>query len=198
MNRYRDQRAAEREREGQLSRHMKAQLWYAIQNFLIAAGNLSKFLWATKAGANAETWTRRSEDRRQLRASLEVADNSVLKLSPTFRNHFEHMDERIEQWAETSRMMVSDLIGSPNTIGGFQTGDFFRSYDPANHTWAFRGEVFEIVPVVEAMDRLLAIAEREAEKSHHPKPPDPPASEPASTGGGGQERCSPGCGQVGR
>lgn len=58
------------------------QLWFALQAFLIAAANISKLLWGTKAGTNAETWGRRKRERLQLRTSLGVADNSILQLSP--------------------------------------------------------------------------------------------------------------------
>lgn len=160
------------------------QLWFAIQSFLISAANISKLLWGTKAGTNAETWAKRKRERLQLRTSLGVADNSILKLSPEFRHHYEHFDERIEDWAQRSsacHVLVDDLIGSTAAIGGLDSEDFMRSYDPATHRLSFRGETFEIVPVVEAINELLPIVIEVASKPHWEEP-----GWSATAGDGGQ------------
>ena len=159
------------------------QLWFSLQSFLIAAANISKLLWGTKAGTNAETWKRRTRERLQLRVSLGVAENSILKLSPEFRNHFEHLDERIEDWAEASprRVLISDLIGPTSGFGGVAPDEFLRSYDPDTQRLSFRGETFEIVPVVQAIDALLTVVQQEAAKPHWDDP-----GQSAIAAGGGQ------------
>jgi hypothetical protein len=64
-------------------------IWYSIQAFLIATGNLSKLLWPSTPAI--------LERGSELRASLSVEDNSCLQ-PRTFRNHFEHYDERLENF----------------------------------------------------------------------------------------------------
>lgn len=68
-------------------------IWYSIQAILVAAGNVSKLLWPPKPLL--------PERGAELRASLSVDDDSPLE-PRTFRNHFEHFDERLEQWATSS------------------------------------------------------------------------------------------------
>ncbi|HEV2810808.1 MAG TPA: hypothetical protein VGV93_10495 [Acidimicrobiales bacterium] len=161
------------------------QLWFSIQSFLISAANISKLLWGTKAGTNAEKWAKRKRERLQVRTSLGVADNSILKLSPEFRNHYEHFDERIEDWAERSssacHVLLNDVIGATATVHGLDSDSFMRSYDPATQRLSFRGETFEIIPVVEAINQLLPVAIEAASKPHWEDP-----GQSATTGGGGQ------------
>lgn len=153
------------------SAHMRSasdRLWYSLQNFLIASANISKLLWGTPSNTKPEIWKRRKKDRLELRKSLGVADNSILKLSPEFRNHFEHLDERLEEWADTSQRhnLVADLIGSTAMISGIDSEDYLRSYDPVARQLGFRGETFEIQPVVQAIEALLPRAQTEANTPH--------------------------------
>ena len=57
----------------------------------------SKILWPTKKQYKARG--------KHLRELLGVDDNNVLS-DRTFRNHFEHYDERIEEWFENSNSAV--------------------------------------------------------------------------------------------
>src|SRR5437870_10151252 len=84
---------ATQELENALQQNQTERVFYAIQTLLVAAANISKVFWPNH----------RYQDRgRKLRANLEVADNSVLALR-SFRDHFEHYDERLENWASSSR-----------------------------------------------------------------------------------------------
>lgn len=156
--------------------------WFALQAFLVATANISKLLWGSKQGEKLVV-KQRQHDRRELRASLGVMENSVLRLSPEFRNHFEHLDERIEEWAtdSTHHNHADDSIGPPNMIAGLDPGDMFRSYDPSTHILSFRGEAFDIPSVAHAVGVLVVKAEREAAKPHWEPP-----SHSASAGRGGQ------------
>ena len=65
-------------------------VWYSLQSFLIAFANISKIFWTKKQ--------RSYEERGQfLRKLLDVDDSSPFKIRDP-RNHFEHFDERIDDW----------------------------------------------------------------------------------------------------
>ena len=66
-----------------------AQLWLSVQSILVGAANISKLLWGSKK--------KRARERAELRAALEVHDDSPLN-SAELRNHLEHFDERLERW----------------------------------------------------------------------------------------------------
>src|SRR5205823_561990 len=99
-------------------------LWYAIRNVLISAANLSKICWGQGGKREAE--------RVAVRASIGVSDSSPLR--PTrFRNHFEHYDERLEDWADATTNFW--FIDKTVAVGGvrewitapLQDIDIFRS-----------------------------------------------------------------------
>ena len=116
-------------------------LWYSVQAFLAAAGNVSKLLW----GSNRSSAERRIE----LRASLSVSDDSPLR-PRIFRNHFEHFDERLEQWATSSKRhnFADSNVGPPNMIVGIDPEDFLRNFDTENFAVTFRGDVYHFRPVL--------------------------------------------------
>ncbi|GAA0882849.1 hypothetical protein GCM10009120_14460 [Sphingobacterium siyangense subsp. cladoniae] len=79
--------------------------WCSIQSILVAAGNVSKILWPS------QKYKLRGQ---KLRKLLGVEDNNPLA-SRKFRNHFEHYDERIEEWFESnSQGAYIDLSMNPS------------------------------------------------------------------------------------
>jgi hypothetical protein len=64
-----------------------------VQTILVSAANLSKMFWGIKPATEAK--------RRPLRRSLGVTKRSPL-YNRTLRNHFEHFDEKLEAWFDTS------------------------------------------------------------------------------------------------
>ena len=122
--------------------------WYSVQSLLIAVGNLSKIFWpATK-----------QEDRgRELRELFEVQDDSVLE-PRTFRNHFEHFDERLENWATSSshKNFADSNIGPPGMIGGVSADDHLRNFDTQNFAVTFRGDSYQLRPIFAALQDLHA------------------------------------------
>jgi hypothetical protein len=110
--------------------------WHALHGLLVAAANISKILWPVPEYAARGA---------RLRLQLGVADDSPLH-SRALRNHFEHVDERIETWTGGS----FDLnIGSEK---GFEKS--FRHFDLATGLVLFAGERFELRPVMEAIRDL--------------------------------------------
>jgi len=134
-------------------------IWYSIQAILVAAGNVSKLLWPPKPLL--------PERGTELRASLSVDDDSPLE-PRTFRNHFEHFDERLEQWAASSerRNFADSNVGPPGMIVGLEPGDFLRNFDTTNFAVTFRGDIYYLQPVINAIRDLWRKATVETEKPH--------------------------------
>ena len=132
-------------------------IWYSIQAFLVAAGNISKLLWPSEP--------RLPERGTELRASLSVGDESPLA-PREFRNHFEHFDERLEKWSTSSerRNFVDSNIGPQGMVTGVEPGDFLRNFDPKTFAVTFRGDVYHLQPVANAIRDLWQKASTEAQK----------------------------------
>ena len=134
-------------------------IWFSVQAFLVAAGNISKLLWPSREIIK----TRGLE----LRTSLGVDCNSPLE-PRTFRNHFEHFDERLEKWATSSqrRNFADSNIGPSGMIVGLDAGDFLRNFDATNYVVTFRGDTYNLRPIIHAIEKLYAKAIVEASKPH--------------------------------
>lgn len=144
--------------------------WIAIQNILGAAANISKALWGQGG--------RFAEQREPLRASLQVDDTSPLR-DVAMRNHFEHYDERLDKWWNTSesRNHLDMSVLPPGAVQGLADIDMFRVFDPSTADIVFWGQRFNVNDIVREAAKLLPIATAEASKPHW---------EPPSASGGGQ------------
>ena len=122
-------------------------LWYSLQNFLIAVGNISKILWPSN-----KAYTKRGE---YLRRFFNVEDNSSLK-QRTFRNHFEHFDERLEDWAKSSKKnnFIDSNVGSIVSVGGIE--DCLRNFDSDTWCLTFQGDQYDIKQVETDIQRILS------------------------------------------
>jgi hypothetical protein len=142
-----------------LDAHDMDGIWYSIQAFLVATGNISKLLWPPE-----KRFTKRGAE---LRKSLSVGDNSPLG-PRTFRNYFEHFDERLEEWATSSERhnFADSNVGPPGMIVGLDPEDYLRNFDPVNLTITFRGDVYDMKPIVDSIQVLWQKAKVEAQKPH--------------------------------
>ncbi|MDP9256977.1 MAG: hypothetical protein M3Q31_10535 [Actinomycetota bacterium] len=145
-------------------------VWIAIQNILGAAANISKALWG-QGGKFAK-------EREPLRASLQVDDTSPLR-NVAMRNHFEHFDERIDKWWDTSEShnLLDRSIMPPSAVEGLADIEMFRVFDPSTADIVFWGQRFNVNEIVREAARLLPIASVEAAKPHW---------DPLNTSGSGQ------------
>ncbi len=122
------------------------EVWSSIQSILVAAANVSKILWPQKKYAI------RGE---RLRELLKVDDNNMLS-DRSFRNHFEHYDERIEDWfKKQSSAVYCDLAVDPfkSILGNFPT-NHHRAYDPLTQTLTFRDESFDLAAVLKELKEI--------------------------------------------
>lgn len=131
-------------------------LWYSVQAFLVAVGNISKLFWPPDRCLR--------ERGVELRKSLSVRANSPLE-PRKFRNHFEHFDERLDDWATASEQknFVDFNIGS---ITGPQSGNCLRNFDPEKFAVTFRGDEYPLKPVINVINEIWQKAAIEAEKPH--------------------------------
>jgi hypothetical protein len=122
-------------------------LWYSVQALLVAAGNVSKLMWPPSS--------RIPQRGAELRRSLDVPEDSILR-PRAFRNHFEHFDERLEEWMLSSERhnFADSNVMPPGAIVGLDPSDFLRNLDPTTLTLTFRGDSYELRPLVEEIGAL--------------------------------------------
>lgn len=132
-------------------------VWYSIQGLLGAAGNISKLFWPV------QKYELRG---RQLRNALEINDDSPLQ-PRTFRNHFEHFDERLTDWATspTRGAFVDSNIGPSNMIGGIDPASFMRNFDTSRFAVTYRGDTYELKPIMLEIRTIGDRAKVEVDKS---------------------------------
>jgi hypothetical protein len=127
--------------------------------FLAHAAAASRILWppgnkAPRAKARAE----------ELRSVLQIGDGHGLE-KRALRNHLEHFDERLDQWAQdTLHGAFIDLcIGPVQTFlagPAVSRGDFLRVFEPDRKVFTFRGEEFDIQGLVVGIEEVMRAADR--------------------------------------
>jgi hypothetical protein len=140
-------------------------LWFAVHGFLSAAANVSKILWPTVAEARLNSkradvsGPERARKARgdELREILLVSEDSPLR-SRDFRNHFEHFDERLEDWALSPR---HNLWADENVFNGYSDTDpelrvQLRAVNVSTGSLIFRGGAHPIGPVAKALANLMS------------------------------------------
>lgn len=81
---------------------------------------------------------------------LKVEADNILS-NRKFRNHFEHYDERIEEWFDNRPNGVYiDLAMNPSIRGGFGGNDH-RGYNSFDNSLMFRGERLDLNNVLAAL-----------------------------------------------
>ncbi len=119
------------------------EVWCSIQSILVSAANISKILWPGKNRLRGK----------RLREMLKVEENNILS-NRKFRNHFEHYDERIEEWFNNRPNGVYiDLAMNPSLRGGF-TGNDHRGYNSFDNSLMFRGERLDLNKVLTALSEV--------------------------------------------
>ena len=131
-----------------LQTHNEDRIWYSLHALLVAVGNISKLLWPGRPQI-----PKRGEE---LRAYLSISEDSPLA-ARTVRNHFEHLDHRLEKWATQSLpgLYGDPWIGPPRALfKGDTAKDFFRHFDKRTFTLTFCGEVYHLRPINKAVRSL--------------------------------------------
>jgi len=146
---------ASRDIERSLATQNNDLLWYSVQAFLVAVGNMSRLLWPPRPRLPG-----RGE---ALRESLSVSGDSPLE-PRHFRNHFEHFDERLEEWAEASRegAFVDSNVGLGGRVAGAPQRSWLRNFESATWAVTFRGDRYHLRQLLPEIHVLRACAAIEA------------------------------------
>jgi hypothetical protein len=132
-------------------------IWEALQQILVAAANVSKMLWGSEGRYEAE--------RAELRESLDVSYDSPLR-DPDLRNDFEHFDQRLESWFESSptRNYAGRNVGPRDSFPGFDPKEVFQHYDPTTGVVSFWDHSVAVASIAEDAERILGRAKLEEQK----------------------------------
>lgn len=123
------------------------EVWGSIQSILVAVANVSKILWPSSK--------RYMSRGKQLRELLGIDDNNLLS-DRTFRNHFEHYDERIDDWFDSNNSAVyidsriDPFEPTPLSLQRF----FHRSYNPISGALSFRNESIDLFAVLAELEEI--------------------------------------------
>jgi hypothetical protein len=126
--------------------------WIYIQAILTLSANISKILWHErdkKPKLSIEYFLRGI----QLRHTLNIDKNWLLH-DRDLRNHSEHYDERIHEWASKSKGgMYSHNMGIDGSSKDDPYHDMFN-FDPLNYTVSFWGKKYDIRAIVKEIEIL--------------------------------------------
>jgi hypothetical protein len=123
------------------------EIWCSLQSILIASSNVSKILWPSR---------KKSKERgKKLRSMLAIENGNLLE-KRGLRNHFEHYDERIDDWFKTNQSTVYiDSKIEPFEPGISSFKQFaHREYNPLTKVLIFRGEKFDIGGLLVELEKL--------------------------------------------
>lgn len=146
-----------------------AEVFRQTHSFLTHASNVSRLFWPpvpkqrdseTEAAYQSRIGRLDKIQRAScLRNLYKLEDDNCLR-NRTLRDHLEHYDERLDHWRQTSenRNIVSDTIGSLNSIVGLAATDLMRWFDPSSNSFRFRGEEYNLQELATAIDRLLPLS----------------------------------------
>ena len=121
--------------------------WGYIQSILIAIANISKILWPSN-----KRYSRRGDS---LRSILGISNDNPIS-DRKIRNHFEHYDERIDEWfiKNGSSTYIDKKIDLLNLTPFHHQTFSHRSYDPLTRTIYFRNESLELAKVFCALSEI--------------------------------------------
>ena len=142
--------------------NVTAEFFREASDFLQHTSAASRLLWPP-GGSDKVRRERANTRGDHLRISLGIDGDHVLR-SRRLRDHLEHYDERIDDWAETSpnKNIVDNMIGPRSAIGGdaIRDADIMRLYDPSTKKFVFRGESLDIQELVSGLIDVRARAIR--------------------------------------
>lgn len=138
-----------------LRRGFTRRVFFSAHAFLAAVANISKIFWPPSDKQDKKTDARAKTRGKELRKVLLVTSKSPIK-DRRFRNHFEHYDARLDEWAASSKDKIYvDMNIGVRAITGPEPIDYMRNLDPKTLMLTFRGETYDLLATNDAVKALL-------------------------------------------
>ncbi|WP_394254693.1 hypothetical protein [Pseudoclavibacter helvolus] len=136
-------------------------IWFGIQIFVTACANVSKTLWPQPG----DDFDKAESLREPLRDFLRIESDQNALRSKKLRNSFEHFDERLDRWVQTSKTgsFADRNVGPLDQFGftGFGRKDVFRHFIPQDGEILFHGESFKMRPMADELARILGVIQQD-------------------------------------
>lgn len=131
-----------------------ADIYENLYSFLGYSAAVSLILWPSPRGKR-EVIAQSAKRGASLRSSLGVKDSNILS-ERGLRDHFVHMDERLDAWWESSqnRNIVRRMVAPRNAIAGISVSDVFEHYIPTEGVLIFRGDEYDIRAYVRGLQDI--------------------------------------------
>lgn len=134
-------------------------IFYSLQAFLVACGNISKIMWPQLPKKDEKRKQELIVHGETVRRSLSVNENSPLA-NRDLRNHFEHFDERIESWYRDNkgRIFIDGFMGSRSRIQRSveaNNAKLLRHFDPETEVAVFLDETYDLKPVISEIKHIF-------------------------------------------
>jgi hypothetical protein len=130
--------------------------FFFIQALLTAGANISKLFWAVDTNKQGRI------ERQKLRGLFGI-DEYSLTTDRKMRNHFDHFDERLDDWWNINpsrRMFIDSNFGM--SVGGdaVKKSDFLRNYDFKTATVNFGSDSFNTKAMAAEAWRIFNICKK--------------------------------------
>lgn len=126
------------------------------QSLVHHAAAVSRIFWPP-GGRDKHARQRAQRRGELLRKAIDIKEGHPVQ-ARNLRDHFEHFDERLDDWAERSknRNIVHTLLGPRSSITGNAVSDedIIHHYDPQTKIYAFRGEKFDIQQLADGLSDI--------------------------------------------
>lgn len=130
-----------------------SEVFRALHSVVTHAANVSRLLFPSRK--RDEYAQQRGETLRELLG----VDSSSPILDRSLRNHLEHYDERLDQWAKNgqgpSKWFATDTIHPKDAGPSVPPDSMLRAYLTDTREFYFMGDVYELVPLVREVRRIL-------------------------------------------
>jgi len=154
LNRVFDQAHTVGMKHGDLG--LQRQVFMDIQSALGCAANVGKMLWPAPTDPDAAKIAIPRGAR--LRALLKIETDPVLE-DRRLRNSFEHLDERVDKWAQQPRKLMLNVFGPINVVVGWTHDEIFTMYDPVSRSVRMLRHTVSLFDVKTSVERVQEAAE---------------------------------------
>jgi hypothetical protein len=128
-----------------------------FQSALTFAGNISKLIWPVAKRLRRDEIKAALSRGRRIRLLLGIKQRDrVLFNSPAIRNNFEHLDNRVDVWAEgtTGGSIALHAVAGEKRLKGIPTKDRFTRYDPDADVFSMLGDKINLKRLEASVKRV--------------------------------------------